>query len=85
MASGGESKAIITGGTGTKKEQGKSLWSDEGIKYLQHAEKTWKKVYKDEETMRGIYGGVEIWLNKYGKEIMFAKNSMKTLHSVIAR
>jgi hypothetical protein len=35
--------------------------------------------------MRGIYGGFETWLNKYGKEITVAKNSMKTLHSVIAR
>jgi hypothetical protein len=34
--------------------------------------------------MREIYGGFEIWLNKYGKEITVAKNSMKT-HSVIAR
>ncbi len=42
-------------------------------------------VYKDKETMRGIYGGFETCLNKYGKEIIVAKNSMKTLHSVIAR
>jgi hypothetical protein len=35
--------------------------------------------------VRGIYGGFETWLNKYGKEITVAKNSMKTLHSVIAR
>ena len=47
--------------------------------------KTWRKVYKNKETMRGIYGGFETWLNKYGKEITVAKNSMKTVHSVIAR
>jgi hypothetical protein len=35
--------------------------------------------------MRGIYGGFETWLNKYGKDLTVAKNSMKTLHSVIAR
>jgi hypothetical protein len=35
--------------------------------------------------MRGIYGGFETWLNKYGKEITVAKNLIKTLHSVIAR
>jgi hypothetical protein len=35
--------------------------------------------------MRGIYGGFETWLNKYGKEITVAKNSMKILHSIIAR
>jgi hypothetical protein len=44
-----------------------------------------EKVYKDKEVLRGIYGGFETWLNKYGKEITVAKNSMKTLHSVIAR
>ncbi len=35
--------------------------------------------------MRGISGGFETWLDKYGQEITVAKNSMKTLHSVIAR
>jgi hypothetical protein len=76
---------LFTEGTGKKKEQGKSLWSDEGMKYFKRAEKTWQKVYKDKEMMRGIYGGFETWLNKYGKEITFVRNSMKTLHSVIAR
>ncbi len=78
-------RPLFTEGTGKKKEQGKSLWSDEGMKYFQRTEKTWRKVYKDEETMRGIYGGFETWLNKYGKEITVAKNSIKTLHSIIAR
>ncbi len=35
--------------------------------------------------MRGIYDGFETWLGNYGKEIKVAKNSIKTLHSVIAR
>ncbi len=78
-------RPLFTEETGKKKEQGKSLWSDEGMKYFQHVEKTWRKVYKNEETMRGIYGGFATWLNKYGKEITVAKNSMKTLHYVIAR
>ncbi len=78
-------RPLFTEGTGKKKEQGKSLWSDEVMKYFQCAEKTWRKVYKDKETMRGIYGGFETWLNKYGKEITVAKNSMKTLYSIIAR
>jgi hypothetical protein len=30
---------LFTEGTGMKKEQGKSLWSDEGMKYFKHAEK----------------------------------------------
>jgi hypothetical protein len=78
-------RPLFTEGTGKKKEQGKSLWSDEGMKYFKRAEKSWRKVYKNKEMMRGIYGGFETWLNKYGKEITVAKNSMKTLHSVIAR
>jgi hypothetical protein len=78
-------KPLFTEGTGKKKGQGKSLWTDEGMNYLNRAEKTRRKVYKGKEMMRGIYGGFETWLNKYGKEITIAKNSMKTLHSVIAR
>ncbi len=35
--------------------------------------------------MRGIYEGFEHWLNEYGKEMTVAKNSNKTLHSVMAR
>ncbi len=29
---------LFTGGKGKKKEQGKSLWSGEGLKYFKHAE-----------------------------------------------
>jgi hypothetical protein len=35
--------------------------------------------------MRVIYEGFEYWLNEYGKEMTVAKNSHKTLHSVLAR
>jgi hypothetical protein len=35
--------------------------------------------------MNEINGGFETWLNKYGKEITVAKNSNKTLHSIMAR
>jgi hypothetical protein len=35
--------------------------------------------------MRVIYEGFENWLNEYGKEMTVAKNSNKTLHSVLAR
>ncbi len=78
-------RPLFTEETGKKKKQGKSLWSDKGMKYFQCAEKIWRKVYKDKEMMRGIYGRFETWLNKYGKGITVGKNSMKTLHSVIAR
>ncbi len=33
-------RPLFTEGTGKKKEQGKSLWSDEGMKYFMHTEKT---------------------------------------------
>jgi hypothetical protein len=34
---------LFTGGKGKKKEQGMSLWSDEGLKYFSHAEKYGKR------------------------------------------
>jgi hypothetical protein len=34
---------LFTGGKGKKKEQGMSLWSDEGLKYYRHAEKNGKR------------------------------------------
>jgi len=55
---GGESerkvKPLYTKGAGKKKEHGKSLWSDEGIKYFKCAERVWEKVYKDKTIMRGL-------------------------------
>ncbi len=45
----------------------------------------WREVYKNKEMMKGIYGGFETWLKKYGKEITVVKNSNKTLHSIMAR
>jgi hypothetical protein len=32
-----------------------------------------------------MYAGFESWLNKYGKDITVRKNTIKTLHSVMAR
>ncbi len=32
-------RPLFTGGKGKKKEQGKSLWSGEGLKYFKSAEK----------------------------------------------
>jgi hypothetical protein len=42
-------------------------------------------VYADNEKMQMMYGGLESWLNKYGKDITVGKNSYKTLHLVMAR
>jgi hypothetical protein len=36
-------RPLCTGGKGKKKEQGMSLWSDEGLKYFRHAEKNGKR------------------------------------------
>lgn len=77
-------RPLFTEGMGRKKQQGKSLWSDEGIKYYKHAERRWKELYKNESAMKDMYGGFERWLNKYGRNIIVAKNSIKSLHSVIS-
>ena len=34
--------------------------------------------------MKDMYGGFERWLNKYGRNIIVAKKSIKSLHSVIS-
>jgi hypothetical protein len=34
---------LFTGGKGKKKEQGMSIWSDEGLKYIGHAENNGKR------------------------------------------
>ena len=76
---------LYTRGAGKKKEQGKSLWSDEGMKYYKCAEKVWRKVYKDETIMADLYRGFDKWLNTYGHEIIVSKTSSKSLYSVLAR
>ncbi len=78
-------RPLFTGGKGKKKEQGKSLWSDEGLKYSKRAGKKCSEIYADDEKIQMMYGGFESWLNKYGKDITVRKNSNKTLHLVMAR
>ncbi len=75
---------LFTGGIGKKKEQGMSLWSDEGLKYFRRADKKWKEVYTDNEKKQMMYGEFENWLNMYGKNITVGKSN-KTLNSVLAR
>jgi hypothetical protein len=75
---------IFTKGKGKKKEQGRSLWSDEGMKYFKRAEKAWKKVYKDETMMVDLYRGFDKWLNIYGRQMIVSKNSSKSLFLVVA-
>jgi hypothetical protein len=64
---------LFTGGKGKKKEQGMSLWSDEGLKYFRRAEKKWKEVCADNEKKQMMYGEFENWLNMYGKNITVEK------------
>lgn len=77
-------RPLFTEGIGKKKEQGKSLWSAKGIKYFKRAERKWKKIYQNETIMIELYSGFAAWLNKYGRTIIVAKNSTKSLHSVLA-
>jgi hypothetical protein len=42
---------LFTGGKGKEKEQDKSLWSGEGLKYFKRAEKKWREGYADDEKM----------------------------------
>jgi hypothetical protein len=53
-------RPLFTAGIGKKKEQGKNLWSKEGIKYFKQAETEWKGVYKDEKFMKIYYSGWEV-------------------------
>jgi hypothetical protein len=76
---------LFTEGKGKKIEQGKSLWSGEGLKYFKRAEKKWREVYADDEKMRMMYGGFESWLNKHGKDITVETNSNKTMHFVMVQ
>jgi hypothetical protein len=76
---------IFTKGTGKKKEQGRSLWSDEGMKYFKRTEKVRKKVYKDETMMVDLYRGFCKWLNIYGRQIIVSKNTSKSLFLVVAK
>ena len=76
---------LFTKGVGKKKEPGRSLWSDEGMKYYRRTEKVWRKVYKDEAIIKELYRGFDKWLHTYGREIIVSKTSSKSLHSVLAR
>ncbi len=53
-------RPLFTAGIGKKKEQGKNIWSKEGIKYFKQAETEWKGVYKDEKFMKIHYSGWEV-------------------------
>jgi hypothetical protein len=76
---------LFTKGVGKKKEQGRSLWSDAGMKYYRRTETVWRKVYKDETIMKDLYRGFDKWLNTYGREIIVSKTLSKSLYSVLAR
>ncbi len=60
---------IFTKGTGKKKEQGRSLWSDKGMKYFRCMEKVWKKVYKHKTMMVDLYRGFDKWTSMGAKSL----------------
>ncbi len=62
-------RPLYTGGQGKRKELGKSLFSNKGVKFFKRAEKKWKKMYKNENMMRIFYRGFKDWLNDVGKQI----------------
>ncbi len=48
-------RPLFTEGTGKKKEQGKSLWSDEGMKYFQRAEKHGERYIRTKKHERDLW------------------------------
>ncbi len=75
---------MYTGGHGKRKELGKSLFSNKGVKFFKQAEKKWKETYKNENMMRILYCGLEDWLNDVEKQIKVGGNSSRTYHWVMA-
>jgi hypothetical protein len=77
-------RPLYTGGQGKRKELGKSLFSNEGVKFFKWAEKNWKETYKNENMMRIFYRGFKDWLNDVRKQIKVEDNSFRTYHLVMA-
>ncbi len=72
-------RPIFTSRIGKKKEQGKHLWSKEGIKCFKRAETEWIGVYKDKKLMRILYSGWKAsWRRKERRD------PDENLHSVMA-
>jgi hypothetical protein len=55
------------------------------MKYYRCTEKVWRRVYKDETTIKDLYRGFDKWLHTYGHEIIVSKTLSKSLHLVLAR
>jgi len=77
-------RPLFTGGKGKKKEQGRTLWTKEGIKYFNTGEKNWKRTYVDKKVMGVLYGGWDRYLNGKGKLYKVGDDSSKTFHQVMA-
>ncbi len=76
-------RPLYTGGQGKRKELGKSLFSNEGVKFFKRAEKKWKETYKHENMMRILYRGFKDWLNDVRKQIKVGDDSSRTYHLVM--
>jgi hypothetical protein len=88
MESGDDAKkklrSLYTWGQGKRKELGKSLFSNKGVKFFKRAEKKWKERYKNENLMRIFYRGFKDWLNDVRKQIKVGDDSSRTYHLVMA-
>jgi len=82
---GDRARPLSTGGKGKKKEDGMSLWSDQGMRYFKKTQKKWISVYVNEVKKREMYAEFEQWLNEYGKNVKVGKRVNKTLHLVLSR
>ncbi len=63
---GPKAKPLFTGGKGKKKEDGMSLWSDQGMRYFKKTQGKWTSGYVNEVKKREMYAEFEQWLNEHG-------------------
>ncbi len=75
-------KPRFSTGEGKKREEGKSLWNNEGKKYFRAMEGKWKKIYDSKEAMTVLYNMWDNWIESKGKEIQVGDGS-KTFHYVM--
>ncbi len=76
-------RPLYTEGQGKRKELGKNLFINKGVKFFKQAEKKWKETYKNENMMRILYPWFEDWLNDVRKQIKVGDNSSRTYHLVM--
>ena len=78
-----KSRALFTGGKGTKKIKGKTQWNKDGILYFNRAGLAYQALYKNEKMMDMIYRGWNEWLVQQKKTGIVGDSSNKTYHSIM--